>query len=1228
GLSIDPLTGASGDDGASGDPDGDGFTNREEWLAGTSPTTHGTIPGGLKEEIWFDLTGSKVSDLVNSEAFYQKPHLNRFMEGASTATNIADTYGRRLRGYVTIPANGNYRFYVAGDDEVELWISEDGTPFGKYRAASIRNGNSGVEEWTRHSSQKSTLLTLEQGQVIYVEILQKDSVSADHAALGWSVDEGTPVKIPAEHLEAFAIRADDQDDDNLPDAWEALHGFDLTDNGRLYPEQRWNADWDGDGFINLFEYQMEENPRLAEGLKGYWERCIWKAGSGNTVADLVNHSVYYQTPYVRDLVTNLEDFSFAGNHLGFRYRALVTAPVTGTYAVRISANDAAEAWISTNTSKFNKRRRVSVPRYTGATSYDTYTSQNGSVELEAGQSYYVEVLLKQATGSSHVSLQWKPPGAAEFSGISGDFVRSYIPTAEDPDDDDLSTDWEIAHGFDPDAVETGSRSPQADPDGDRVENRLECLGGGDPWTHDSVKGVWICERWQGLPFYSILDTVKAKEFYGPPSSIHMIFDSGWEQFVGKNYLATRTRGRVIAPVTGKYRFWISGRTSLELYLSPDDMPFAKRRIARLGPEVGLVNGILADTPKFDYFTSQQSVEVQLQEGQAYYIELLQQEGHWGSPHIAVAWACNGGERTSIPFESMASYAPGANDQDDDSLPDAWETAMGLDPFDNGRTDILRQGERGDYDGDGLTNREEYLAGTDPCNPDTDGDGISDLDELRNIGSDALTANSAQETPVQTVNLSSPAGGSMPWSPFADGIVGSRFRGSIEFDLTIPTSGKNWIVAIEGKILAQVLPTDTMALQIRLGDVDFGSQTFTGSIGKTTTLRMLTPKLASGTYRLKIFVNNLVARKTFLLQGVELREPGGDDLDLDGLPDWLAGFTQGNLWNAPENVVTHVSPYFIEGGSRYLGNMDLMADGLPVTPTAGTTNRTWYADIPLQASTMLTGTFEGGDDIRSTQVNWQPFQVGSSSHLDLRVGDTLKFHFPQTTEDEENVTYSVADWTVTAVATLGQTYQFTSPGTYTLTATHSGGPTATTTVTVYEASADGVMLGTEIPRMLEFADIPFPLKLDVSEPVRASQKSELPGGGTRLRLETHGDGDFGLLARLPEGGPVVTRVPIETSAYAGATTGQYQLVGGSEIDGYITVSIPLVLSNLPEGYTVRVTITRGGVMFEDGTTSRILTAEDFADGQLMLRFLYPKNMQGGYCHRVEILDPDDNVIATY
>ena len=64
----------------------------------------------------------------------------------------------------------------------------------------------------------------------------------------------------------------------------------------------------------------------------------------------------------------------------------------------------------------------------------------------------------------------------------------------------------------------------------------------------------------------------------------------------------------------------------------------------------------------------------------------------------------------------------ALDSDGDGMPDEWELANGLNPYDP--SDAAQ-----DADHDGLTNLQEYPLGLDPWNPDMDGDGINDGGEV-------------------------------------------------------------------------------------------------------------------------------------------------------------------------------------------------------------------------------------------------------------------------------------------------------------------------------------------------------------------------------------------------------------------------------------------------------------------------------------------------------------------
>lgn len=74
-----------------------------------------------------------------------------------------------------------------------------------------------------------------------------------------------------------------------------------------------------------------------------------------------------------------------------------------------------------------------------------------------------------------------------------------------------------------------------------------------------------------------------------------------------------------------------------------------------------------------------------------------------------------------------------NDSDADGLLDGWEMSYGLDPLSSEGDD----GANGDFDGDGMSNYDEYLAGTNPSAVDTDNDGLTDLQEMGGITTNNL-----------------------------------------------------------------------------------------------------------------------------------------------------------------------------------------------------------------------------------------------------------------------------------------------------------------------------------------------------------------------------------------------------------------------------------------------------------------------------------------------------------
>jgi hypothetical protein len=67
---------------------------------------------------------------------------------------------------------------------------------------------------------------------------------------------------------------------------------------------------------------------------------------------------------------------------------------------------------------------------------------------------------------------------------------------------------------------------------------------------------------------------------------------------------------------------------------------------------------------------------------------------------------------AVPTPGAANPSVSNSDADHDGLPDAWETANGFDPADSSGVN----GATGDPDADGAANLAEYIAGTNPRNP--------------------------------------------------------------------------------------------------------------------------------------------------------------------------------------------------------------------------------------------------------------------------------------------------------------------------------------------------------------------------------------------------------------------------------------------------------------------------------------------------------------------------------
>lgn len=136
--------------------------------------------GAIKREIWEDIGGTNLNALRNDPRFPHAPTVEDELPSFDSPS-YGDTYGGRLHGWLHVPVAGRYTFWVAGDDNTELYLGAG--PETAELIASVPSW-SGARAWDSMPSQKSPPISLEAGRY-YIAGLWKEGGGGDHCAAAW-----------------------------------------------------------------------------------------------------------------------------------------------------------------------------------------------------------------------------------------------------------------------------------------------------------------------------------------------------------------------------------------------------------------------------------------------------------------------------------------------------------------------------------------------------------------------------------------------------------------------------------------------------------------------------------------------------------------------------------------------------------------------------------------------------------------------------------------------------------------------------------------------------------------------------------------------------------------------------------------------------------------------------------------------------------------------------------
>ncbi len=367
--------------------------------------------GQLKWLLWENVSDDELDDLTHLQAFPNHPSAHEIITGLKSNGSVSQvevegnfyesvqygsTYGSLVRGYLTVPATGNYQFNLTGDDEVKFFLSTDDTKANLMLRSSI-------DTWTYRkefakaieTNQTSANISLTTGNYYYFELWHKEHSGGDHFEVLWKTPTNTTTweDIPSTNL------------------------YDYTDLANCPP----NGTACDDGNANTIN-DLQDGFCNCVGTPTSLSACVGSQGAikalyyldldiSSSMSNFLAAEKYPLMPDTAEILDLLQGpiTETDRDYFGTKIAGFLKVPVTGAYQFNVTCDDRASFALSTDDTPDNLVE-LSFSNFSNEHEHYRYTEQiQAAVTLNKDNFYYFEMHHREGGGGDRFSAYWRTP---------------------------------------------------------------------------------------------------------------------------------------------------------------------------------------------------------------------------------------------------------------------------------------------------------------------------------------------------------------------------------------------------------------------------------------------------------------------------------------------------------------------------------------------------------------------------------------------------------------------------------------------------------------------------------------------------------------------------------------------------------------------------------------------------------------------------------------------------